>query len=90
MLGHYPHASETLFKWRCAGGPIMSRLKWYLDPTSPHQLKQQQKKNVVKVGPSLTKLSGSRMALMSLIDPSIQAVSLKNEVNLQMKTLVQH
>ena len=28
---------------------------WYLDPSSPHQAK----KNIVKVGPPLTKLSGS-------------------------------
>ena len=32
----------------------MARLKWYLDPPSPHQLK-----NVVKVRAALTKLSGS-------------------------------
>ena len=31
------------------------RLYWYLDPPSPIQLKQ----NIVKVGPPLTKLSGS-------------------------------
>ena len=42
-------ASETPFKWRFAGGLMMARL-------SPH-LKR--KKNVVKVGPPLTKLSGS-------------------------------
>ena len=34
---------------------MMARLKWYLDPPTPHQLK----KNVVKVGPPLTKFSGS-------------------------------
>ena len=26
MLGHYRHASETPFKWRFAGGPMMVRL----------------------------------------------------------------
>ena len=26
MLGHYQHTSETPFKWRFAGGPIMARL----------------------------------------------------------------
>ena len=36
---------------------MIARLKWYLDPPSPHQLKK--KKNIVKVGPPLTKLSGS-------------------------------
>ena len=39
MLGHHRHASETPFKWCFAGGPMMARLKQYLDPTSPHQLK---------------------------------------------------
>ena len=53
MLGHHLHASET------AGGPIMARLWWYLDPSSPHQLEKNEKKNVIKVGPPLTKLSGS-------------------------------
>ena len=51
MLGHHRHASETPFQWRFAGGPMMARLWWYLDPPSPHQLK------TVKVGPPLTKLS---------------------------------
>ena len=26
MLGHHRHASETTFKWRFAGGPMMARL----------------------------------------------------------------
>ena len=38
MLGHNVHASETTFKWRFAGGRMMARLKWYLDPLSPNQL----------------------------------------------------
>ena len=37
MLGHHRHASETPFKWRFAGGSLMARLSWYLDPLSPHQ-----------------------------------------------------
>ena len=36
MLVHHRPASETPFKWRFAGGPLMARLKWYLDPSSPH------------------------------------------------------
>ena len=44
---------------RFAGGPMMARLKWDLDPPYPHQLK----KNVVKVGSPLTKLSGSAHGL---------------------------
>ena len=34
---------------------MMARLLWYLDRSSPHQ----QNKPVAKVGPPLTKLSGS-------------------------------
>ena len=26
------------FKWRFAGGPMMTHFLWYLDPLSPHQL----------------------------------------------------
>ena len=48
------------FKWRFAGGPMMARLKWYLDPLYSHHLKKRgRKKNVDKFGPPLTKLSGS-------------------------------
>ena len=43
MSGHYRPASETPFKWRSAGGPMMTRLKWYLNASSPH------KKNIVRV-----------------------------------------
>ena len=38
MLGQQRHASKTPFKWRFPGGPIMTHLKWYMDPSSPHQL----------------------------------------------------
>ena len=51
MLGHHRHTSETPFQWCFAGGPMMVRLLWYLDPASPHQLKKQNKKKAVKVGP---------------------------------------
>ena len=59
MLGQHRRVSETPFKWRFGGGPMMGRLWWHLDPSSPHQLKKQQQKNVVKVWPPLAKLSGS-------------------------------
>ena len=52
MLGHHWHASETPFKWRFAGRPMMARLKGNLNPPPPSST---QKKN----GPPLTKLSGS-------------------------------
>ena len=35
---------------------MMARLKWYLDPLSPNELKLKKRK---KVGPPLKKLSGS-------------------------------
>ena len=42
MLGHHLLASETP-KWRFTGGLMMARLKWYLDPPFPHQLKKMSK-----------------------------------------------
>ena len=36
---------------------MAARFKWYSDPLSPHQ-----QKNIVRVGPTLTKLSGSAHA----------------------------
>ena len=54
ILGVYRHASETPFRWRFAGGPMMVRLWWFSDPLSTHQLK----KKLVIVGPPLTLLSG--------------------------------
>ena len=52
-LGHYRHPSETPFKWRFAGVPMMARFCdiWILSP-----LKRCQS---CRVGPPLTKLSGS-------------------------------
>ena len=51
IFDHHRHTSETPFKWRFAGWPMMARLQWYLDPPFPHQLKN--------IGPPLTKLSRS-------------------------------
>ena len=42
MLGHRRPASETPLQWHFAGGPMMARLKWYLNPLSPHQQKRSQ------------------------------------------------
>ena len=64
MLGHHPHSCEMPFKWCFGGGPMMASLKWYFDPPSPHQLKQKNNKKYVKVGPPLTKLSGSAHVLV--------------------------
>ena len=55
MLGHNWHASQMPFLWSLASRPMMARLWWYLDPTSPHQLKKKR----CQSGPPLTKLSGS-------------------------------
>ena len=35
------------FKWCFAGGPMMARLLWYFDPSSPHE-KQTNKKQTKK------------------------------------------
>ena len=51
---NHQHASETPFKCRFAGGHMMTRFKWHLDPPTPHHLKK------VKV-PPLTKYLDPRM-----------------------------
>ena len=56
MLGHHRPASETPFKWRFAGGPMMARFGF---SESTHQLKN--KKNVVNVGSPLTKLEDTHL-----------------------------
>ena len=46
-LGHHRHPSETPFKWRFAGGPMMAHFfsdMWILSP-----LKKRKEKNVVRV-----------------------------------------
>ena len=45
---------------------MMARLLWYLDRSSPHQ----QNKPVVKVGPPLTKISGSVQEQPPLSSPA--------------------
>ena len=50
-------ADDGPLKWFFAGVPMMTHLLLYVGPL-PHQLKKR-KKNVVKVGAPLTKLSGS-------------------------------
>ena len=50
MFGHHRPVSETPFKWHFAGGPMMVRFLWYLDPLSSHQLN--------KCCQSLTKIAG--------------------------------
>ena len=60
--GHQRNAIEVAFRWRA----IMARLLWYLHPPSPHQLKKK-RKNVVKVGHPLTKLSGSAHAYFGFL-----------------------
>ena len=58
MLGHHWPVRETPFKWHFAGRLLMACYYWYLHPSSPHQTK----KKHVKIGPPLTKLSGSTHA----------------------------
>ena len=60
VLDHYRHASETPFKWCFTGGSLKARLYRHLDPTSLiYKNKNTHKKNAIKLGPPLTKLSGS-------------------------------
>ena len=58
MLGHHRHASETPFKWRVAGGPMMARGIWILPPL----INYKEEKKRCQIGPLLTKLSGSAHA----------------------------
>ena len=48
VLRHHRPASETPFKWRFAGGSMMARLKWHLDPLCPNQLKKKKKNKQIK------------------------------------------
>ena len=54
MLGIHRHASETPFKWCFAGGPMMAHLVFWSSISSSTK-----KKNVIKFGIPLIKLSGS-------------------------------
>ena len=65
MLGHRWHASETVL-WRADDGPISVVFG------STHQFK----KSVVKVGPTLKKLSGSKHGLEVGLNQNIKVVSL--------------
>ena len=49
---------RTPFKRSFAGGPMMAHLVWHLDPLSPSSTTKNPIKTV-KMGPPLTKLSGS-------------------------------
>ena len=61
QLGHHGPASETPFKWRFIGGPMMAHFSdiW----TSTKKIIKKIKKKVTKYGPPPTKLSGSAHAL---------------------------
>ena len=52
MLDHHRTASETPFKWRFAGGPLMARLWWYLDASPLHQTEKKRKKRCQSWTPS--------------------------------------
>ena len=56
MLGQHRHSGETTFKWRFAGVPM---LHGPLIVVFGSFLPKKKKKNIVKVGPPLIKLSGS-------------------------------
>ena len=44
LLSHRPHANETPFKWRFAGGPMMARLKWIFGASLPLSTENKQTK----------------------------------------------
>ena len=62
---------QTPFKWHFVCLQFVARLKCYLDPLSPHQLRN---KNF-RVGPPLTKLPGSVHA--SLLSFSLAPIALR-------------
>ena len=72
MLGHHRHASETpitgilAFRWRTNNGPLMVVFGSYLPSSTKN-------KNVVKVGPLPTKLSGSVHECRDSPEPSLLA-----------------
>ena len=49
MLGHHWHASETLFKWCLAGGPMMVRL---IISSTKKKKKKKKKKHSKNLTPS--------------------------------------
>ena len=57
---------------------MMTHFYWYLEPLSLHQLKKQKTKKLVKVGPPLTKLSGSAHTLSV---PSMLANMISTEIS---------
>ena len=63
MLGHHQPVpvSETPFKWRFAGRPVMARFKYFLDGLTPHKKKK-------KKSQSLAKLSGSAHGGPRIVD----------------------
>ena len=65
MFGHHRPASETPFKGRFTGGPMMARYQWYLYHSSPHQTKKKEKKEEKK--PSRSWIPSAKIFL----DPSI-------------------
>ena len=61
-MGHNRVASEMPFQWSFAGRPIIARLWLFFEPhPPPPPLKKtkQTKNKLIRVGPPLTKLSGS-------------------------------
>ena len=66
MLGNHRRASETPLKWRFAGMPIMARFSGIWDRPSLYQLNKTWK-NVIRVGPPLTKHNGSAQDNLVLV-----------------------
>ena len=60
VLGHHPHASPMAFRWQADDGPVIV----VFGSSLPSSTK---KKKVIKVGPLLTKLSGSAYAMVLMV-----------------------
>ena len=56
----------------------MALLKWYLNPSSSRKKQTNKKKNVVKVGPPLTKLSDSTH--VNLVESLMKYIFVNNRI----------
>ena len=69
MLGHRRPASETPFKWRFAGGPMMTHYYWYLDPLSLIIWKNNKKKPQSELDSLWQNFLDPRLPLFFMADP---------------------
>ena len=69
---------SSALKWSFSGGPIFARFQWYLDPLSPHQLKNIKNKQKKRQSWSpLTTFSGS----VHTVKPVLNSHSKDDQLN---------